>query len=258
MPRARAPRAGARAARALRVGALADARPAHALGRRAPARGARARARARGRDVLLLDEPLSALDARTRAARGARAGRACCARRGVPALLVTHDFAEAALLGDRGRRDRRAAGSSRRAAPRELAARAARRRSSPTSPARSCSRGTRAPRRRTASRASTLDGGGEVVAHRPRRRAGGGQRLPVGDRARARRQRARPARRRTASTVEVVSITDGRQPRAGRARGAAAARGRDHRRVAVRDLGLAPGARAVASWKAAATRVLPR
>ena len=50
--------------------------------------------------MLLLDEPLSALDARTRARRGARAGRVL-REAGVPALLVTHDFAEAAQLGDR-------------------------------------------------------------------------------------------------------------------------------------------------------------
>ena len=50
--------------------------------------------------VLLLDEPLSALDAATRA----RAGRelaALIAEAGVPVLMVTHDFGEAALLADR-------------------------------------------------------------------------------------------------------------------------------------------------------------
>jgi molybdate transport system ATP-binding protein len=49
--------------------------------------------------VLLLDEPLSALDARTRAAAGRELGQTL-REAGVPALLVTHDFSEAALLGD--------------------------------------------------------------------------------------------------------------------------------------------------------------
>ena len=59
-----------------------------------------ARALAREPEVLLLDEPLSALDAATRA----RAGRelaALIAAAGVPVLMVTHDFGEAALLADR-------------------------------------------------------------------------------------------------------------------------------------------------------------
>ncbi len=50
--------------------------------------------------MLLLDEPLSALDARTRA--GAARELALVLREtDSPALLVTHDFAEAAQLGDR-------------------------------------------------------------------------------------------------------------------------------------------------------------
>ena len=59
-----------------------------------------ARALARRPDVLLLDEPLSALDARTRAS-AARELAAVLRDSEAPALLVTHDFAEAALLGDR-------------------------------------------------------------------------------------------------------------------------------------------------------------
>ncbi len=49
--------------------------------------------------ALLLDEPLSALDARTRAS-ATRELAAVLRDAGVPALLVTHDFAEAAVLGD--------------------------------------------------------------------------------------------------------------------------------------------------------------
>jgi molybdate transport system ATP-binding protein len=63
-------------------------------------RVALARALAREPDVLLLDEPLSALDARTRA-RASRELAAVLRDVRVPALLVTHDFAEAAELGDR-------------------------------------------------------------------------------------------------------------------------------------------------------------
>ena len=63
-------------------------------------RVALARALAREPDVLLLDEPLSALDARTRAS-AARELAAVLAEAAVPALLVTHDFHEAARLGDR-------------------------------------------------------------------------------------------------------------------------------------------------------------
>ena len=63
-------------------------------------RVALARALAPRPRALLLDEPLSALDARTRAA-ASRELAAVLHAAGVPALLVTHDFQEAALLGDR-------------------------------------------------------------------------------------------------------------------------------------------------------------
>jgi molybdate transport system ATP-binding protein len=63
-------------------------------------RVALARALARAPEILLLDEPLSALDARTRAG-AARELAAVLRHSEAPALLVTHDFAEAAQLGDR-------------------------------------------------------------------------------------------------------------------------------------------------------------
>jgi molybdate transport system ATP-binding protein len=81
------------------LGDRADARPGELSGGERQ-RVALARAVARRPDVLLLDEPLSALDARTRAA-AARALASALRDAGVPALLVTHDFAEAAQLGDR-------------------------------------------------------------------------------------------------------------------------------------------------------------
>jgi molybdate transport system ATP-binding protein len=81
------------------MGQLADARPRTLSGGERQ-RVALARALARRPDVLLLDEPLAALDARTRR-NAARELGAVLREVEVPALLVTHDFAEAAQLGDR-------------------------------------------------------------------------------------------------------------------------------------------------------------
>ena len=98
------PRAGRRA-RAVALlerfglGARADALPG-ALSGGERQRVALARALAREPRVLLLDEPLSALDPRTRAS-ASRSLAEVLRSAGVPALLVTHDFGEAALLGDR-------------------------------------------------------------------------------------------------------------------------------------------------------------
>jgi molybdate transport system ATP-binding protein len=80
------------------VDSLADARPGSISGGERQ-RVALARALARDPGVLLLDEPLSALDTRTRASAGREL---LTALRGaqVPAIVVTHDFAEAALLAE--------------------------------------------------------------------------------------------------------------------------------------------------------------
>ena len=78
---------------------LARARPAELSGGERQ-RVALARALARGPRVLLLDEPLAALDAHTRArVRGELRGHLRAT--GLPTLLVTHDYADAAALADR-------------------------------------------------------------------------------------------------------------------------------------------------------------
>jgi molybdate transport system ATP-binding protein len=81
------------------LAARAEARP-HTLSGGERQRVALARALARSPGVLLLDEPLSALDARTRAAAARELGEVLRGAQ-APTLLVTHDFAEAAHLGDR-------------------------------------------------------------------------------------------------------------------------------------------------------------
>ena len=78
---------------------LADERPRTLSGGERQ-RVALARALAPQPRALLLDEPLSALDARTRAS-ASRELAGVLRDTGVPALLVTHDFTEAAVLGDR-------------------------------------------------------------------------------------------------------------------------------------------------------------
>jgi molybdenum ABC transporter ATP-binding protein len=81
------------------IARLADERPRTLSGGERQ-RVALARALASQPRVLLLDEPLSALDARTRAS-ASRELAGVLRDTGVPALLVTHDFTEAAVLGDR-------------------------------------------------------------------------------------------------------------------------------------------------------------
>jgi molybdate transport system ATP-binding protein len=78
---------------------LASARPA-ALSGGERQRVALARALARRPEVLLLDEPLSALDPHTRDAVRAEL-RTTLRQLGLPTLVVTHDFVDAAALADR-------------------------------------------------------------------------------------------------------------------------------------------------------------
>jgi ABC-type sulfate/molybdate transport systems ATPase subunit len=85
--------------RRLRIEDLADARP-HELSGGERQRVALARALSRDPAVLLLDEPLAALDAHTReAVRGEL--QDLLAELALPALLVTHDFHDATALADR-------------------------------------------------------------------------------------------------------------------------------------------------------------
>jgi molybdopterin-binding protein len=80
------------------ITSLANAKPGELSGGERQ-RVALARALARRPRALLLDEPLSALDTQTRAS-AARELSGALADAGVPTLIVTHDFAEAALLAD--------------------------------------------------------------------------------------------------------------------------------------------------------------
>ncbi|HZP73415.1 MAG TPA: ABC transporter ATP-binding protein [Gaiellaceae bacterium] len=82
-----------------RIAHLADTRPGTLSGGERQ-RIALARALARDPDVLLLDEPLSALDPHTKAeVRGEL--QQLLAGLGLPVLLVTHDFEDAAALADK-------------------------------------------------------------------------------------------------------------------------------------------------------------
>jgi ABC-type sulfate/molybdate transport systems ATPase subunit len=85
--------------RRLRIAALADERPGRLSGGERQ-RVALARALARRPRVLLLDEPLAALDAHTRRVVRDELADELPAL-GIPSLLVTHDFADAAALAGR-------------------------------------------------------------------------------------------------------------------------------------------------------------
>jgi molybdate transport system ATP-binding protein len=83
----------------LRIAHLADARPRELSGGERQ-RVALARALARRPDVLLLDEPLAALDSHTRDAVRSEL-RTTLRELALPTIVVTHDFLDAAALADR-------------------------------------------------------------------------------------------------------------------------------------------------------------
>lgn len=82
-----------------RIAHLADARPGTLSGGERQ-RVALARALARSPEVLLLDEPLAALDTHTRATVRDELAE-LLGELAIPTLLVTHDFRDAAVLADR-------------------------------------------------------------------------------------------------------------------------------------------------------------
>jgi ABC-type sulfate/molybdate transport systems ATPase subunit len=83
----------------LGIAHLADAKPGHVSGGERQ-RVALARALARDPGVLLLDEPLSALDTHTRASVRAHL-QDLLAQLRLPTIVVTHDFRDATALADR-------------------------------------------------------------------------------------------------------------------------------------------------------------
>jgi molybdate transport system ATP-binding protein len=232
------------------LGARADARPRTLSGGERQ-RVAVARALAVEPAALLLDEPLSALDARTRAAAG-RELAAVLHTAGVPALLVTHDFQEAALLGDRvGVMDHGRIVQLGTAG--ELAA-------EPASPfiadftGAVVLTGVAAPAPDGLTRV-TLDGGGEVSSPEP---ATGPVAVTVypWDIALAPSGTVDPGSARNHLDVEIVSVTAvGSRVRVGLA--APQPLAAELTEPAIERMAIAPGQRAVATWKATATRLLP-
>jgi molybdate transport system ATP-binding protein len=233
------------------LGDRADARPVTLSGGERQ-RVALARALARRPAALLLDEPLSALDARTRAAAARELG-AVIRDAGVPVLLVTHEFTEAALLGDRvavmdgGRVLQEGSASALAAAPASAFVADFTGAVVLTGEARRGSNGVTLV---------ALDGGGELTALE-------GDPGPVAvsvypwEIALARPGDVAHDSARNHLDVDVLSVTTvGNRVRVGLA--APQPLTAELSEASARELELARGGRAVASFKAAATRVLPR
>jgi molybdate transport system ATP-binding protein len=233
---------------------LADARPG-ALSGGERQRVALARALATRPRVLLLDEPLSALDPATRAS-SARELAAVLADGGVPAIVVTHDYVEAATLGDRvavldgGRIVQRGPAARLSAAPASGFVADFTGAAVLTGRVREQGGGERGLT------LVQLDGGGVIAATAP----GDGEVAvsihpwevtiePAGAPATSSAQNRLEA--------EVVSVTEiGNRVRVGLALPQPFTA--EVTQASVQRLGLRPGLRVVAVWKAAATRVTPR
>jgi len=227
----------------------AGARPASLSGGERQ-RLALARALALEPSVLLLDEPLSALDPRTRARAGGRLHGAL-RESGAPAVLVTHDFAQAAWLADEvavidgGRIVQRGSAS-------ELA-------SSPATAFVADFTGAVVLRGVASSGPDgltrvQLDGGGETVSTD---RAEGPVALSIHpwEVTLTAAGNAPEGSARNLLAAEVSSVTQiGPRARVGLA--GAQPLTAEVTLAAVRDLGLRPGARVIATWKASATRLL--
>jgi molybdate transport system ATP-binding protein len=233
------------------LGGRADTRPATLSGGERQ-RVALARALARRPLALLLDEPLSALDARTRGSAARELGDAF-REAGVPVLLVTHDFAEAALLADRiavmdgGRILQEGTASALAATPSSAFVADFTGAVVLTGTARRGAGGTIAV---------ALDGGGEVTALEGEPGAVAVSVYPW-EIALARPGEVAHDSTRNHLDVDVVSVTAvGARVRVGLA--APQPLTAELSDAAAQELGLERGGRAVASFKAAATRVLPR
>jgi molybdate transport system ATP-binding protein len=231
------------------VADLAEARPGRLSGGERQ-RVALARTLASSPRALLLDEPLSALDARSRP-RAARELAEILAELSVPTLLVTHDFGEAALLGDQvavldgGRVVQRGTAEELAAGPRSAFVADLTGAVVLSGVARPQADGLTA---------IDLDGGGRILSvdH------GSGPTAvsvypweielePSG------REHVGSAQNRLPAEVRTVTSIGGRV-RVGLA--ASQALTADVTPVAVRKLGLVPGRRVTAVWKAAATRIV--
>jgi molybdate transport system ATP-binding protein len=226
----------------------AGARP-HELSGGERQRVALARALAREPKVLLLDEPLSALDTRTRG-RASRELAAALRDAAVPVLLVTHDFGEAALLGDRiavldgGRIVQEGTARSLAAAPQSAFVADLTGAVVLTGDARPGPGGLTLVR---------LDGGGHEVVSTDAGK--GAVAVSVHPWEIALGAPAGSAQNTVGGTV--VSITHvGNRVRVGVDAGQSLVA--EVTEPALHDLDLEPGARVTASWKAAATRLVPR
>jgi molybdate transport system ATP-binding protein len=231
------------------LAARAEARPGQLSGGERQ-RVAVARALAREPDVLLLDEPLSALDSRTRAAAARELG-GVLRESGVPALLVTHDFHEAAQLGDRvGVLDHGRVVQL--GSPDELSARPASAFVADFTGA-VVLIGTASPGPDGAT-VVALDGGGTVTSTDA---AEGPVAASVYPWEIVLEPTPASGSAQNHVAAEVVSVTAiGGRARIGLAAGQPLVA--EVTTAAVRELALAPGTRITATWKAAATRLTPR